>query len=95
MQNDKFSALFLLQYTTPSLSLQCFFAKTTFYTYVNIVQIEVLSFVEYSGFVNLAQYLLFSVRIFIDFFSKKCILIGDVSFRVKVQTHTRIFRRNT
>ena len=62
---------------------------------VKIVQNERVWFVESSGFVNLAQYKPIFGGLFIDIFAKNCILISDVSFRVKMQTHTTLFRRNT
>ena len=62
---------------------------------VKNVQNEQLLFVESYGFVNLDEETSFLHRLFIDILLKNCILISDVSFHVKMQTHTRNFRRNT
>ena len=90
MQNDKFLSHFFITipYRTPSFN--GFLQKYENVFSVKIVQNRGSWFVESSGFMDLAYKPAFLSRLFIDILLKNCILISDVRFHVKMQTHTHI-----
>ena len=90
MQNDKFLLYFSITIPYRTLCFNGFLQKYENVFSVKVVQNGRSQFVESSGFVNLDDETAFLPRLFIDILLKNCILISDVRFRVKMQTHTHI-----